>query len=111
MIYKENSEIEEKDARELLITAGKLSNQKPYLLFSDVRKFIVTTPEAKKISVDKNESKLFIAHAVLINSLPMRLVGNFFITFYKPHYPVKLFVDEKKAHDWLKKFKSLSTLM
>ncbi|HTF02478.1 MAG TPA: hypothetical protein VK826_00570 [Bacteroidia bacterium] len=41
------------------------------------------------------------AEAILVTSLAIRLIGNFFVRFYKPNIPIKLFDNEADALNWL----------
>ncbi len=47
----------------------------------------------------------FIASAIINNSLAVRLIVNFFNTFYKHPVPFKMFSTEKDAIDWLMGFR------
>jgi len=48
----------------------------------------------------------FIATAILSNSLAVRLIVNFFKTFYKNTVPLKMFAkQEKETRKWLRTFK------
>ncbi len=70
----------------------------------DGRNSFVLTEEARSFvsSVGKN---YFIASAALGNSLPIRLMVNFFNRFYKHDVPFKLFGTEEAAIEWLLKFR------
>jgi hypothetical protein len=47
----------------------------------------------------------FIASAIISDSLAVRIIVNFFNTFYKPNVPFKMFSNEVEAREWLKTFK------
>ena len=47
----------------------------------------------------------FIAAAIISDSLAVRLVVNFFNTFYKNTVPFKMFANEEDARKWLRTFK------
>ncbi|MBI3519811.1 MAG: hypothetical protein HY062_10700 [Bacteroidetes bacterium] len=49
----------------------------------------------------------FIAAAIVSNSLAVRLVVNFFNTFYKHTVPFKMFSTEEAARKWLRTFKEI----
>lgn len=48
----------------------------------------------------------FIAAAIISDSLAVRLVVNFFNTFYKHTVPFKMFATEEAARKWLRTFTS-----
>ena len=102
--FKEGSTLDVGEIRELIVAAEKLTNNRPYLLFSDVRVFLTITPEARKVSASKTEAPYLIANAALINNLPLALTANFFVKFNQPHFKFKMFNNEKKAMKWLLQF-------
>ncbi len=104
LTFKEGAHLDVGESRELIKAAEKLTENQPYLLFSDARVFLTITPQSRKVWADKNEAPLLIANAALINNLSLRLTANFFIKFNKPHFKYKVFTDEKKAIEWLLQF-------
>jgi hypothetical protein len=102
--FKEGAELDVKEVREMILAAESLSGKRPYLLFSDVRNHVAITGEARKIAADKRESPCVIANAVLSNNFALKLTANFFIRVNKPHFPVRVFNDEVRAHLWLMQF-------
>jgi ethanolamine utilization protein EutA (predicted chaperonin) len=104
LTFTEDSELDVAEIRELIAAAERLSGKKPYLLFSDARGNLAITPEARKVAAAKNEAPLLVANAVLVNNLGLSITANFFMKFNKPHFPVRVFYDEKKAMEWLMKF-------
>ncbi len=106
LLFKENAELGVDEIKELIKATEKLSDYKPYLLMSDVRVNLSITPEARKVAADEKEAPLLVANAVIVNNLAIRLTANFFSSFNKPHFEFKVFNSEKKAIDWLMKFKS-----
>lgn len=42
-----------------------------------------------------------LAEAIIIRSLPVRIMGNFYLKFHKPGIPTRLFDDERTAMKWL----------
>lgn len=53
----------------------------------------------------KVSSDFFIACAVITNNLPVKLIVNFFNSFYKTGVPMRIFSSEEKALEWLLKYK------
>ena len=53
----------------------------------------------------KVSSDFFIASAVITNNLPVKLIVNFFNSFYKTGVPLKIFSSEAKALEWLLKYR------
>lgn len=65
---------------------------------------LLVSPEAKKYAAD-NGMNYFTASAVIGSTLPVRLLVNFFISFYKPTVPFKIFGNENDARKWLRGFR------
>jgi hypothetical protein len=74
------------------------------LQIMDGRLHFTMTKEARDF-VAENGKKFFIAAAFISNNLSMRLLFNFFNSFYKHEVPFKMFGTEKKAREWLMKFR------
>lgn len=62
------------------------------------------TPDARTFAAE-NGHNYFIAAAIISDSLAVRLVVNFFNTFYKQIVPFKMFADKESAKQWLRTFK------
>ena len=62
------------------------------------------TSEARTYAAE-NGMNYFIAAAIVSDSLAVRMVVNFFNTFYKHVVPFKMFANEKDARMWLRTFK------
>lgn len=81
-----------------LVPVGKI----PLML--DARKVKETTPDLRAYFSSNKACSLIQSMAVVVDSLSMRIMGNFFIHFTKPSYPTKLFTNEHDAKAWLMKF-------
>lgn len=62
------------------------------------------TNEARAFAA-KNGVDYFIAAAIISDSLAVRLVVNFFNSFYSQLVPFKMFATEEAARNWLRTFK------
>jgi hypothetical protein len=80
-----------------LITKGRR-----YAAFTDGRGFMSITKEAMAYGGTPEVNDPVIAHAILINSLANRLLGNFIIKFHKPAAPTRIFTSESEALEWLR---------
>lgn len=104
IVFKEDVELGFPQIRELTQVAERMSNHRPYLVLSEVKKNVNLTPEAKRISVDGSQSPLLRASAVVLNSSLLSIAANFFNKFNPPSYPFRFFTDKEKAKQWLLKF-------
>lgn len=58
------------------------------------------TKEAREYS-SQNIPEGRLAEAIIIKSMPVRLMGKVFINFHKPEIPMELFESEEEAIKWL----------
>lgn len=80
------------------ITKGK---KKPHLFTAN--KFVII--ERDVMAYMKEVANQYgKADAFVISALPQKITGNFYLKFFKPKVPTKLFTDKQKAIDWLKQF-------
>lgn len=61
---------------------------------TEVLKFMAKTPYSKK----------HIAFAIVVDTIPMRMFSNLYLSVYQPIATTKVFSDRKKAEDWLISF-------
>ncbi|MCC7196542.1 MAG: hypothetical protein IT356_13395 [Gemmatimonadaceae bacterium] len=80
---------------------GKLSNGIPAKIIINIKSFNTMTEEAKKYSASQRGQRFTKANAIVINSLAAKLGANFFIRFFKPVTPTKVFNSVIEAKAWL----------
>lgn len=81
----------------------KMSEGKPYVLLITSQPFSTITPEALSLSASKEFKQNTKAKALLVNNLPHRIVGNFYMKLKRPAIKTKLFNDREKAIKWLRR--------
>ncbi len=75
-----------------------------YAVIVDTRAHVQTSKEAREYYADSEYNKYRVADALLVNSLAMKLVVNFFMRFHKPEIPTKMFDNLESARTWLSTF-------
>ena len=93
--------LDEKKILECIEAGNKLCDYKPHLLLTDARVSADLSPEARKAGAAKKNTVNVIASAIVVKWLAQRLSANVFMQINKPHYPIRVFNDEKKAIKWL----------
>lgn len=73
----------------------------PYL--SKISSIKGTTKEARDFLASKKASEGVIVVAILVNSILENMIASLFLYLNKPIVPTKIFKDEAKAKEWLKK--------
>ncbi len=71
-------------------------------VLADSRQVTYHSKEVREFYASREMGDHISAMAVLVESFATKLIGNFFIRVNKPHFPTKLFTDEKEAIAWLK---------
>lgn len=104
LTFKEGADLDTGEVREFIGACNVLSKGEPYLLISDARVNLTITSDGRKTAADKKEVPNLIANAVLVNNFAVRLTANFFISFNKPHFKYRVFNNEARALNWLKKY-------
>jgi hypothetical protein len=74
-------------------------------MLGDITKVKHISREARDRLADDDANQKISAAATLINSKTQQVLFNFFMAIQNPTTPSKAFSDEKKAKQWLKKFK------
>jgi hypothetical protein len=98
---KEEVNLGQVEMEELLKQAVKLTAPNKYFAIIDTTAPYDSAPEARSFYAESDYSKYRYADAFIVNSLPMRLLVNFFIAFNKPKIPSKMFNNEESAVNWI----------
>ena len=108
IFYKDNHRVELEDVVELNDYIYEMSEQGQYKVYTIVKStgnFTSFTREAfNYLSKDAPivKKKIVGCTATIINNLPSRMIARFFMNFYKPKYPMRLFANYEKANFWVK---------
>lgn len=100
--FKEGADVEVEHMQEIDEILLKLCGGEPFLNLVDLRnKHVTFDAVARKFAADSRITKYIRASAVLYNTLPIRMLVNFYLRFNKPAYPTMAFSVEQKALKWL----------
>lgn len=100
IVLTDFDEITVEDVIEQRKVAFELTGGNPHVVLAIAGRRTSATKEAREYSSSHiPEGRL--AEAVLIKSLPVRLMGKFFINFNKPTVPTRLFETENEGLEWL----------
>ncbi len=69
-----------------------------------VGNYVTMDKDAREYSASEIGLKFSIAEAFVINSLPQKMLANFYMRVNKPAVPTKFFDSIEKAEEWLKNF-------
>lgn len=91
--------------QEVVAKQREITNGQPILVLLDISEAYGVAKEAREYTSGKSVEGLQKAMAMLINSLPIRLLANFFIKFDKPPAPTKMFNSYDQAINWLESYR------
>jgi hypothetical protein len=101
LVYKEGAELGFPEIRELIYYAEKVSGQKPYVTFSDVRMNLNITNEGKRVVENPDNMPLFRGTAILVKNNLYKFAVNFVEKFNNKKYPFRAFISKTEAIAWL----------
>lgn len=93
------------DLMNILDLAEKAANGKPFLILMLVNEheFLLTKEARNLFSTYEKAINLIKAEAVMVNSVPTKIMYNLLTKLHAPKFPFKAFTTEKDAVDWLLK--------
>ena len=97
---KPGIEFDEIALEELFIASNQLAEFKKRHVIVDTRKSFNSSPEVRNLYATDKYINYRYSDSFIVNSLPMRLLVNFYISFNKPKIPTKMFNSEEKAFEW-----------
>jgi len=104
VFFKENIQIGLPECLELIDTYEKILEKKRYPLLHIVSDYVVFTKETREFSASEEGLRFSKAEAYVLNSLPHKIIANFYLRVNKPPVPTKFFGSIKEAEEWLKNF-------
>lgn len=102
---KEGINLDQPEMEALLKQAIELAKPDNYYAIIDTTAQYDSTVEARNFYAESDYSKYRYADAFIVNSLPMRLLVNFFIVFNKPKIPSRMFTTKEEALKWINSLK------
>lgn len=102
---KEDTEVTLELMKEMLDSAVEFTEKKPYYAIVDLSKNISDTPESRNYYATSPHRQYRKADALIVNSLAVRMLANFFLKFNKPSVPTQIFSKEADAIHWIHQLK------
>ncbi len=100
----QTDEITLQNVKEYLEAVRNLGGGKAFCNLVVMKEFIQVGDEARKYAAGEESNMYTIADAFVINSIALKLVGNFYIRYNKPVRPTRIFNNEEDALVWLRTF-------
>jgi len=97
----DDTELSLEDIKEQRAIALQLHHGKPHVVLAIAGQRTNANEEARKYAASNIPSGR-VAEAVIIRSLSVPLLGNFYLNFHKPGVPIYIFTQKKKDNKRLK---------
>ncbi len=78
----------------------ELDPSKEYHFVFEFGSFSEVDPEMRKHRAQKDGTNFSLSDALVISSLPQKMLGDFYLKINRPERPTKIFSNMKKAVDW-----------
>lgn len=109
IIYKNNYLVELEDAKAVDDVFLEFSQGNGMYTVMDTQgRYNVFSKEAQAYLAKEAPmvvQKRLLGFAIVIDNLPNRMLAKFYITFFKPNYPIKIFSEKVDARMWLDQVK------
>ncbi|MFZ5554322.1 MAG: hypothetical protein ACOZCO_14480 [Bacteroidota bacterium] len=106
VIYLEKAEITVEVKKEHHRLYSELAPFGPLPMLLEIREGVNVTREARSFSKKIEDKQPFSACAVVVDNLGYRILANFYMRFYRPKKPFRVFDNIEAAKNWLQQFKT-----
>ena len=100
----QTDEITLQNVEEFLEAVRNLGDGKAFCNLVIMKEFIQVGEDARKYAAGEESNIYTIADAFVIDSIGLKIVGNFYIRYNKPVRPTRIFNNEADALVWLRTF-------
>ena len=91
-------------AQQLNSMINEIRGDKPAALLHIAGRHSSVGPGVREYMASEESQLGILANAIVIRSLPQRILGNFYLRVNKPSKPARLFTSQKEAEEWLRNF-------
>lgn len=93
-----------KHSMQIVEARTQLAQDRSYPILYTSGQLVIPSAEVREYVASEPRSKLVTADAFIVNSLPQRIIANFYLKWNKPVRPTKMFDKEEEAIAWLKNY-------
>lgn len=91
--------------KEIIEATGKMTGGKKCAQLTMAGKYSSVSREARDFVATDEAVKYTSCEAYVIQSLAQRILGNFYLKFYTPKVPTRIFTNLEKAEEWLREMR------
>lgn len=101
--FKDGVEVDLDEMIQLVDVSLEMVNNSNFFLLVDARNILSSMNHKAReyITNHKEYNNLNIAQAIIVNNMPIKILANFYIKFYKQENPVKMFNNYDEGKTWL----------
>lgn len=100
--FKDGADVDIEETKKIMSYSADMIDEKPFYVLIDARDMFVNVDhESRKYMAEHEVNKFNMAQAMVVNRMPVRILANFYLKFYKHKYPMKVFKDLVAAREWL----------
>lgn len=100
--FKNGVDVDIEETKKIMSSSSDMIAEEPFYVLIDARDIFGSIDHISRKYMSEHEvNKYNIAQAMVVNNIPIRLIANFYLKFYKHTYPIKVFGDIEEAKEWL----------
>jgi len=100
--FKNKVDVDIEEAKKIMSLSYDIVEKTPFYLIVDARDVLSSVDhDSRKFMSEHEINKINIAQAIIVNNMPIRLLANFYLKFYKHSHPMKVFTDINEARKWV----------
>lgn len=104
VVFGDNELLTIENCKEIMKVYREFVQGKKLPILHIVGKYMNVTKEAREFAASKEGLEFSSAEAFVFNSLPHRIIANFYLNINKPSVPTRFFKTKVEAEIWLKTF-------
>ncbi len=104
LVFGDDTFIDISEGHQVVEILNSYLGDKKVPILQVLGKYMNFTKEAREYAVTKKGLKNILVSAYVLDSLPHKILANFFMKINKPPFPTKFFATRKEAEEWILKF-------
>lgn len=104
VVFGDNELLTLEDCKEIVTVYREFVQGRKLPILHVIGKYMNVTKEAREYAASEEGLEFSLAEAFVFNSLPHRIIANFYLNINKPSAPTRFFKTKAEAEVWLKTF-------
>ena len=100
--FKDKVDVDIEEAKKIMSLSYDIVGRTPFYLIVDARDVYSSIDHnSRKLMSEHKVNEFNIAQAIIVNNMPIRLLANFYLKFYKHNNPIKVFTNIDEGREWV----------